>query len=80
VFVNLLDIGALVEREVPCIHLYEGTLEGLWTFDGCRKARMAFHQGLKKSRDNIRRLCAALREPFKPLTKSQVMHHKSGLY
>lgn len=40
---------------------------------------MAFHQEHKNSRDNIGRLCAALREPFKPLTQSQVIHHKSGL-
>lgn len=52
--------AAFIEREVPCVHLYEGTQEGLWTFSCCRKARMAFHQGHRKSRDNIGRLCAAL--------------------
>lgn len=56
----MTDIAAFIEREVPCIHLYEGTREGLWTFSCCRKARMAFHQGHKESRDNIGRLCAAL--------------------
>ncbi len=75
--INATGIAAFIEREVPGIHLYEGTQEGLWTFSCCRKARMAFHQGHRESRDNIGRLCAALTQDRNP-TPSDTPQIRTG--
>ncbi len=78
VIINVTGIAAFIEREVPCIHLYEGTQEGLWTFSCCRKARMAFHQGHGESRDNIGRLCAALTLQDRNPTPSDTPQIRTG--
>ncbi len=78
VIINATGIAAFIEREVPGIHLYEGTQEGLWTFSCCRKARMAFHQGHGESRDNIGRLCAALTLQDRNPTPSDTPQIRTG--